>query len=179
MGTDKAALIRGRDTLLEQTVKLLEGLGLDVHVSISQSQARDPLRRRFEVIVDTRGDLGPGAGLLSAHAEFPDHAWLIVACDLPRLNRAVLAGLLEARDPGAGATAYRGEGEVPLEPLCAIYEPDTLARFADRVTREGSPSPTDLLQDSELNLLSYPGDALTNVNSPEDLQRIGMGRRNE
>ena len=37
----------------------------------------------MEVIIDKDEYKGPYNGLLSAHKEYPEVAWLVVACDLP------------------------------------------------------------------------------------------------
>ena len=179
MGTDKAGLRRAGASLLEHTFSLLGELGLRVYVSVRPDQTDDPLRREYPLIPDRQADLGPAGGMLAAHDEFPDHAWLVTACDLPMLSRDILARLLNSRDTGFAATVFQGQGRRPLEPLCAIYEPATLARLKQRVDAGKSPSPTDLLQECELKLLPHPGRALNNINSPADLADIGFDETDE
>jgi molybdopterin-guanine dinucleotide biosynthesis protein A len=74
------------------------------------------------------------SGLLSAWQCDPGVAWLVVACDLAALDRETLEILLQARNPGALATAFRHPDDGVPEPLCALYEPAAQApirvRFA-------------------------------------------------
>ena len=178
MGEDKASLRVGGRTLLERSVELLQPLVVSVHVAIRADQATDQLRRRFTVLIDDPAVAGPAAALAVAWQYDPDCAWLVLACDMPAVERGGLEALITARDPARGATAWRGsDGELP-EPLCAIWEPATLARLAG-VAREagndpGGPnvSPRALLAAADPLLLSpaRPG-ALHSVNTPADLHR--------
>jgi molybdopterin-guanine dinucleotide biosynthesis protein A len=59
------------------------------------------------------------------------------------------------------------------EPLCAIYEPATLARFRDQVRAGGNSSPRDWLAMADTVLLAAPSRAaLASINTPEDLERL-------
>ena len=50
-------------------------------------------------------------------------AWLVLACDLPFLDRATLQHLIAQRASARLATAYRSSSDGQPEPLCAIFEP--------------------------------------------------------
>lgn len=70
---------------------------------------------------DVPGKNGPLAGILAAMRWRPDSAWLIAACDLPRISTEALDWLLAQRAPGVRAILPRAiEGGV--EPLLALYE---------------------------------------------------------
>ncbi|MFQ5634040.1 MAG: NTP transferase domain-containing protein [Gammaproteobacteria bacterium] len=171
-GSDKAAIdIDGR-SLLERTVALLRPLAKRVFVSVRADQTDDPLRGAFDLIVDDRPGQGPAGGLLAAYRRDNAAAWLIVACDMPGLTEAALRALVRRRNPGRAATAYRGRPDGDAEPLCAIYEPATLARFAGRAAAGRSLSPRRLLNDSDVELVE-PSDAaeLANINTADDLRR--------
>ena len=175
MGRDKALMERNGDTQLAHAVRVLEGSLNEVFVSVRKDQASDAERARFPVIVDQYDDLGPIAGILSALQSRPDAAWLVVACDLPNLDGETIRYLLEHRSPTDPVTAFRSSSDGLPEPLCAIYEPDSLKLLQDFVS-EGLKCPRKLLIRSSIQLLAQPNPgALDNVNTPEDLARA-MGR---
>ncbi len=178
MGGDKAALEVGGRTLLARSVELLQPLVASVHVGIRADQACDQLRRQFAILVDEPAVAGPAAALAAAWRHDPACAWLVLACDMPALGREGLEALIAARDPARGGTAWRGlDGELP-EPLCAIWEPATLARLAAGAREAGNGprnpklSPRALLAAADPLLLN-PGrpETLLSVNTPADLHR--------
>lgn len=170
-GRDKAALQRAGLTWLERTVAVLERVVEEVYVSVRPDQIDEPLRKRFRLIVDRYAELGPAAGLISAHRERPEVAWLVLACDLPFLAGAALERLVAARDPRRDATAYRRCRNGAPEPLCAIYEPSTLQRFLRQVESGELLSPRVLLEGADAVLIDPPpGNVLSNINTPADLE---------
>ncbi|MFV2071719.1 MAG: molybdenum cofactor guanylyltransferase [Thermoanaerobaculales bacterium] len=71
---------------------------------------------------DPPGLEGPLAGLLAALRWAPHAAWVIAACDLPRVMPEAVAWLIAQRRSGQLAVLPRvGPG---FEPLLAIYEPE-------------------------------------------------------
>jgi molybdopterin-guanine dinucleotide biosynthesis protein A len=174
MGTDKGTLEFEGASLLERSVSLLAGVVADVFVGINRRQVDDPLRSCYPCIVDDERLTGPAASLIAAHEYRPDHAWLIVACDMPGLSAALVNLLAESRDASYSATAYVAEGRP--EPLCAIYEPDSLARLVGMIGAGNSPGPSSLLGKQHVRHLPLPpGADLASVNDPEQY-RQWLGR---
>ena len=169
-GSDKAALEVDGQQLLARTHELLRSVAERVFVSVREDQRDDPLRNVYALIVDHAAGLGPAGGLVAAHREHADVAWLVVACDMPGLTGAVIRDLVQSRNAGRDATAYRSPVDGAAEPLCAIYEPATLARFARGTAAGEGFSPRRLLADSDVEYvaLAEPG-ALRNVNTPADM----------
>ena len=168
MGYDKALLRRGGQSQLSYIASLLEDVTERLFVSARQDQQDDPERSRFAAIVDRYHDIGPIAGILSAMDEYPDADWLVVACDLPNIDRETLNYLVAHR--GAGPfTAYRSTYNGLPEPLCAIYAAGSdalLRKFVD----DGIYCPRKMLINSDTHLLDQPDPAaLDNVNTPDDL----------
>ncbi len=173
LGRDKAAVVLDGQPLLERAVRLLGAILPDVRIAIRPDQAGEALRQRFPLLFDTMAGIGPAAGLLAAHAAAPGVAWLVMACDLPRIGVDELTRLVAARDPARCATAFRSPRDGRPEPLCAIYEPATLARFQRQVAGGGSSSPRGLLEGCAAVLLEAPAaDQLDSINTREDLERL-------
>jgi molybdopterin-guanine dinucleotide biosynthesis protein A len=173
MKRDKATLAYQGRTQLEVAMSLLEGRVAKAFVSVRPDQS-DPVRARFEQIVDTHDGLGPIAGILAAQARYPEAAWLVLACDLPFLEGATIDYLLAHRDPAHLATAYRsGHPNNPKhnglpEPLCAIYEPSSRESILAHVA-SGRDCPRKFLINADTKLLDQPNArALDNVNTPEE-----------
>jgi len=170
-GADKAAQAVAGRSLLERTASLLASCGLPVQVAVRQDQLADPLRARFVLLADRPGLAGPLAGLLAAHAQLPAAAWLLLGCDMPRLDVAVLQQLIAARDPALAATAYLSATDGRPEPLCAIYEPATLARLHEQAGPRTSLRL--LLEHSACRLLDPPaGNVLASADTPAALARL-------
>jgi molybdopterin-guanine dinucleotide biosynthesis protein A len=125
------------------------------------------LRRQ---ISDRYENIGPVAGILTALEAHPDVDWLIVACDLPNIDKATINALLAERKGSQPFTAYRSSHDGLPEPLCAVYHSgctEIVRRFVD----EGINCPRKILIRSETRLLDQPDPrSLDNVNTPDDLQ---------
>jgi molybdenum cofactor guanylyltransferase len=168
MRTDKAALRYQGRSQLERALTLLRALLPRSFVSIRADQVHDPLRTRFEHIVDRHENVGPIAGLLAAQAAHPQAAWLVLACDLPLLDAASLENLLRERAPERPATAYRSSHDGLPEPLCAIYEPASAAPLAAHLAA-GRNCPRKFLLSVDTKLIDEPNPrALDNINTPEE-----------
>jgi len=175
MQRDKAALDYHGVSQLEWTMGLLTPPHVArAFVSVRRDQGADPLRSRFACIQDVHDGLGPLAGILAAQAAHPEVAWLVVACDLPFLDRATLLHLIAERQPDRLATAYRSTSDAAPEPLCAIYEPacrQPLLAYLERGQGKGKGKacPRSFLQRSDVALLDQPcWSALTNVNTVDE-----------
>lgn len=168
MQRDKATLAYHGRTQLEWAVSLLQPHVQRVFVSVRADQTTDPVRARFEQIVDAHDGLGPIAGIMAAQAKYPQVAWLVLACDLPFLDDATLAHLISARAPQRLVTAYRSSHDGLPEPLCAIYEPASRKALLAHVAN-GKNCPRKFLMSSDVQLIDEPNPhALDNVNTPDE-----------
>ena len=168
MQRDKAVLEYHGRSQLEWAVSFVKPHVQRVFVSVRPDQTDDPVRARFDQIVDTHKNLGPIAGILAAQAKYPDVAWLVLACDLPFLDEGTLSTLISARQPQRLATAFRSSHDVLPEPLCAIYEPKSREAILAHVA-SGKNCPRKFLLSSDVQLLDEPNPrALDNVNTPEE-----------
>lgn len=168
MHRDKATLEYRGGSQLERAMELLRPYVARAFASVRRDQIHDAVRERYPQIVDTREGLGPIAGILAAQAEYPEVAWLVLACDLPFLDAATLEHLLRSRRPDRQATAYRSSHDGLPEPLCAIYEPSSRAAISAYVM-SGRDCPRKFLRQADVELLDQPDPrALDNVNTPEE-----------
>jgi molybdopterin-guanine dinucleotide biosynthesis protein A len=174
MGSDKASLVHNGATQLDRAMQLLAQHLDKVFVSTSADQVEDPVRRNYDQIVDAYADLGPVAGILSAMDRNSQVNWLVLACDLPNIDDATIAFLLQNSSRKHIATAYRSVHDDLPEPLCAIYRPESRTVIDDFVAR-GANCPRKILINSMTHLLEQPNPgALHNINSPEDLKGTGI-----
>lgn len=169
MGHDKALLKHDGRSQLQFAFELLDDLTERSFISARADQSDDAERRRFPQIIDRYVGIGPVAGILSAMDEYPQADWLVVACDLPNLDRNTLEFLLERCAADKPFTAYSSSHDGLPEPLCAIYRAgsDSIIRgFVD----DGIVCPRKMLIRSQTELLEQPNPAaLDNVNTPDDL----------
>jgi molybdopterin-guanine dinucleotide biosynthesis protein A len=168
MQRDKAALTYHGRSQLEWAVSLLHPHAQRVFVSVRPDQTSDPVRARFDQIVDTHENRGPIAGIMAAQAKHPQVAWLVLACDLPFLDNETLTHLITARQPQRLATAFRSSHDGLPEPLCAIYEPASREALIAHVAK-GKDCPRKFLINSDVQLIDEPNPhALDNVNTPDE-----------
>lgn len=173
MGSDKALLMHGGRPQLQRVVEMLRECVDEVYVSVRPDQADDAERSRYPQIVDAYADLGPVAGILSAMDADPAASWLVVACDLPNIDRQTIIGLLDQQRQGEPFLAYRSSHDGLPEPLCAIYAP-AARPLIDGFVANGMTCPRKMLIRSDARLIDQADPAsLDNMNTPEDL--VGSG----
>lgn len=165
MGTDKGLLNYHGIPQREYLYGLLENLGLDCFLSIRTEQ-QGTVPDNFNTVVDNNRHRGPFNGILSAHDAYPEAAWLVLACDLPLLDKAALKSLVLKRNPRKLATAYATQASGLPEPLVAIWEPKGLQRAKEYLKVAESSCPRKFLINSDIDLV-YPekDEVLYNANS--------------
>jgi len=167
MGQDKAALAYGDRSESQRVFELLGEFCSEVFVSCRADQADLPGRRGLPQIHDVLLGKGPLSGILSAFEARPEASWLVVACDLPRADRDLVATLLAGRNPFRFATAFRGHQDFP-EPLCAVYEPKARARLWQFLAA-GLDCPRKMMINSPVQILEpAAGGKLANANTPQE-----------
>ncbi|MFT6796121.1 MAG: molybdopterin-guanine dinucleotide biosynthesis protein A [Maribacter sp.] len=122
MGADKGLIAYHGIPQRDYLYKLLSNICDATYMSIREDQ-RNEMNVEVNAIIDRNEFRGPYNGLLSAHRQFPEVAWLVLACDLPLMDEAALHELLSQRDVSKIATAFASKENPLPEPLCAIWEP--------------------------------------------------------
>jgi molybdopterin-guanine dinucleotide biosynthesis protein A len=173
MGRDKAGVTIGARSLLETAVTAVRAAVGECFVAVRPDQSADPLRQPYPRLFDVADRPGPAGGLLAAAAHDPTAAWLVLACDMPAVTDEWLRVLVASRDPAAGATAWRSAVTGGPEPLCAIWEPATLATLARIAAAQGGHvSPLVVLAGAGPKLLDAPeAGTLGSLNTPAELSQ--------
>jgi molybdenum cofactor guanylyltransferase len=171
MGRDKALLELGGMPLILRTVRLVEAAAGPPAV-IGNPEAYERLGLRL--IADDWPGAGPLGGIATALRASGAPWSLVVACDLPYLNRDWLDYLI------ARALASQMDAVVPMnalgaEPLCAVYhkraEPairSALERGTRKVTDGLKDVRTEAIAPTEWKAFDSEGLLFKNMNSPED-----------
>jgi molybdopterin-guanine dinucleotide biosynthesis protein A len=168
MQRDKASLEYAGKSQLARAMELLTPLMARCFVSVRTDQLHDPQRAAYDTIADVKPNLGPISGIHAALHAYPDRGWLILACDLPFLDRATLQYLIAHRVDTRVATAYRSSFDGQPEPLCAIFEPGS-HQIIEQWLAEGQQCPRGLLARADVKLLDLPNPrALDNINTGEE-----------
>lgn len=171
MKTDKAVLRYGGKPQFERAYELISDHCEGVFLSTNPEQASVPEFAAFPQIIDTSAVSGPMAGILSALQANPHAAWLVVACDLPFLDGATVAHLVQNRNRRQIATAYRSLRDGLPEPLCAIYEPHSAAHLKAMVALNIL-CPREALSKAGIPLLEPVNPkALDNINTLEEHEK--------
>lgn len=172
MGQDKALLDYHGMPQAKYLLETLEILNVKSFVSCREEQLHRNGLSGSPVIIDRFIDFGPLGGILSAMSQYPDKAWLVIACDLPFVNAKNIADLIFEYDPLKQATAYFNEERKQFEPLFTIYGPGMYSRMLHFLA-EGIQCPQKVLFNSSVKRLRLETQSfLENANTPEDRQRI-------
>ncbi|MDO8580446.1 MAG: NTP transferase domain-containing protein [Candidatus Omnitrophota bacterium] len=170
MQKDKTVLMYHGRPQSHYCIELLQQFCDQVFLSCRKDQAQLKGYQGLQQIHDIAPfkDIGPLGGILSAMSQYPDRAWLVLAVDLPFVNRSTIDLLLTSRDPRKIATAYRSPHDGMPEPLCAIYESHAMSVLRDFYDR-GIYCPRKILNHSDAILMTLPeSTALDNVNTPQE-----------
>ena len=163
MGTDKSELNYFGKPQKEYVKELLEDNLLDTYFSV-QLPSDNP-----KEIHDTFLNLGPFGGICSAFQKDPNSAWLVLATDLPFVNKDLIQKLLQNRNPSKIATAIKGKDNQFMEPLITIYEPKAYPVLLQYLT-QGYSCPRKVLINSDVEIIEVDNDFIRNVNTPEEFE---------
>jgi len=171
MGQDKGLMDYHGKPQREHAADLLDAFCEKTFLSCRSDQVAT-LESSYPALPDTFEGLGPFGAILSAFREYPDVAWVVIACDLPLLDKPALQQLVEARRPAQIATAFQSPHDNMPEPLIAIWEPKSYAVLLQFLA-QGYSCPRKVLLNSEVHLIEpVQPQALTNVNSRAEVEQI-------
>lgn len=170
MGQDKSTLNYHGKPQSEYVYELLGEFCEDVYFSCRAEQTLDNQYNKNR-IEDRFHNFGPMGGILSAMMSNPEKAWLVVACDLPFIDKETLQFLVNERDTSKIATAFHDPESKFPEPLIAIWEPKSYTALYHFLSL-GYSCPRKVLINSDIYLVKAPNQrALTNANEPQDYEQ--------
>ena len=168
MGQDKGLLEYHGIPQADYLYSLLETLCEKTFMSLRADQGHTN-KTKYRSILDEDIYRGPFNGILSAHNRHPDVAWLVLACDLPLIDKISLKQLIDARDDGAVATAMATQKSELPEPLVAIWEPKGLNKAIDYLKSAESSCPRKfLIRHNSKIVIPEKDQVLLNANNPEE-----------
>lgn len=163
MGRDKSGIVYHGKPQRDHLTELLRPFCNQVYWSVNRAQS-ETLTYPGQLL-DQYPEHGPLGGILTAMHTHPAVAWLIVPCDLPRLDNRTLSALVAGRDALAPATAFWDDERSGPEPLVSIWEP-TAAPLLQPYFDAGNRSPRRFLIQHGAHLLNAPdATAFENVNA--------------
>jgi molybdopterin-guanine dinucleotide biosynthesis protein A len=173
MGSDKAFLRLGEETLLSRALKIAGAVADKVRIvgDAKRFSAFGP------VVEDVYRDCGPLGGIHAALTSSESKWNLMLAVDLPFIGPELLKYLLlRARESNATVTVPRAGGG--LQPLCAVYQRG-FAEVADHSLREEKNKIDRLftkvescvIDEDELGRAGFAAEMFRNLNTPEELEQ--------
>jgi len=166
MGKDKGLLHYHGKAQREHLFELLREHCSKVFTS---SYSGQQVPNDLNPLVDEFDFRSPINGILTAFKKFPHTAWLVVAVDMPNVDRDVLELLISNRDQNKVATCFYNPEEKLPEPLLTLWEPAAFPLLL-KFVENGKISPRDFLNQHAVQLIQ-PRDIsiFRNVNSPDEL----------
>ncbi|MCG8882386.1 NTP transferase domain-containing protein [Tenacibaculum finnmarkense] len=165
MGTDKSVLEYYGKPQKEHAKELLESTLLETFYSVQTSSEK----ASSDEIQDTFLNLGPFGGVCSAFQKDPNSAWLVLATDVPFVDKNLLKLLLEKRNPSKIATAIKGKNSEFVEPLITIYEPKAYTKLLQYIA-QGYSCPRKMLINSDIEIVEVDDHLIRNINTPEEFE---------
>jgi len=175
MGTSKASLPFGDETMLQRVVRILGGLVHPIVVVAAAGQDLPPLPADVIITRDEREGRGPLEGLRAGLKALPPEAEraYVTSCDVPLLVPSFVSEMLALAE-GHDAAVMEIDGFT--HPLSAVYSRATLSHVEDLLAHERlrpvflyervdtrRVRPVELKSDPELR-------SLRNLNTPDDYQ---------
>lgn len=148
----------------------------EVYISCREEQVKELVAAGYRPLPDatTYANNGPTGGILTAMEHKLDTAWLVIACDLPLLDKETIAYLVTNRNTKAIATTFESPFDGLPEPLITIWEPAAYTILLHKL-QEGFKCPRKVLINNPATILKPPyPDALLNANTPEDADKVNQ-----
>lgn len=124
-----------------------------------------PKGSKYNFIKDIHTNLGPISGLHAMYHAFPSNSFLLVATDMPKINREAVSKLLNNRNKNFIATCYKDKDDF-VNPLFAIWEKEA-APYIYEAIKNNDYSLSKILKTHTSNILNITDDSiLSNINTP-------------
>lgn len=171
MGKDKGLIEYHGVPQREYVYHLLENFTENTFISCRPDQVQE-FDGKLHTLPDSISGLGPFGAIISAFREYPNHAWIVVACDLPLIDESIIMELIESRNPSKIATSFFNPETKFPDPLITIWEPKAYPALLHFLSL-GYACPRKVLINSNTEVLKAPDETmLLNANSPEDIEKV-------
>lgn len=175
MKQDKARLVVGTEPLIQKILKQVEGYFDEVLLSVSKGQRLDFVS--CPQVEDEVEGQGPLAGILSGLRAAAHDVCVVAACDIPDIDMAFIARMLEASEGCEIVVPSSAEGK--FEPLLAVYKKSVIPKI-ERLLASSNRQVLALFDLCKTRVLKM-GDSswLRNLNTPEDYREylLALGRK--
>ncbi len=166
-GSDKALAVYQGESFISRAFKLLDSLRLSP-VVVTRGDVSYPFPEDT-LLYDYLPEKGPLGGIYTAMRKFPEDDFLVLTCDMPALNEALLVPLIEEHRKKPGAVFY-GLEDVQIEPFPALYPRELFSKIYKNIY-EDKLAMRDLIQSIEKKIIPLRGPSreLVNINRVSDL----------
>lgn len=175
MKQDKARLVVGTEPLIQKILKQVEGYFDEVLLSVSKGRPFDFVS--CPQVEDEVEGQGPLAGILSGLRAAAHDVCVVAACDIPDIDMAFIARMLEASEGCEIVVPSSAEGK--FEPLLAVYKKSVIPKI-ERLLASSNRQVLALFDLCKTRVLKM-GDSswLRNLNTPEDYREylLALGRK--
>jgi molybdopterin-guanine dinucleotide biosynthesis protein A len=187
MGTSKAMLPFGPESMLERMVRLVREAGAGpIVVVAARAQPLPPLPSDVRIAFDEHEGLGPLEGLRVGLAALREanqpatscEAAFATSCDAPLLRPDFIRRVCEALKPEVAAAVPRSGGY--LHPLTAAYRIDAVLPHLERLVAARKlraaglfdEVATRILDEDELRAVDSTLESLHTMNTPEEYEAL-------
>ena len=173
MGQDKGLIPLGEKPMIEHVLKRVEGLGDELMITTPHPESYAQFGARL--VSDPELHAGPLIGLQTALQAASHETVLVLACDMPFVERGLLEYMLSMASQSDVVVPHRNGY---LEPLQAVYSRRCLSAI-DAAIVSGERKVASFYAHVHIHTVEPPildqldprGLSFFNVNTPEDLVR--------
>ena len=174
MGSDKAMLALGEQTLLERALRTVEQVSAKVRIVGPRSR----YGQCGEVVEDIYEGCGPLGGIHAALRVSDTDLNLMLSVDMPLMHSRFLQWLAHQASQGRQLITLP-EAHGGQQPLCAVYRREVL-EAVERALQNGdykigrlfAEVPTRIIAEEEITAAGFSPSIFRNVNTPEEYDQL-------
>ena len=177
LGREKALALLGGTALVNHVIRTMNGLVDEVLISVAKGRTEDygeAIVDRVKIVEDSRTQVGPLEGLVSAFGAAKGECVLVAPCDTPLLKAEVCKAILN--------NVLDSDGAVPVingyyEPLHGAYRREVGLRAFDKTLKHGKRKVSDSyslmtlaqVDEATLRRIDPALESFWNMNTEKDL----------
>lgn len=173
-GFNKALLEIGDKTILQKQVEIAQNIADEIIIVSNDPESLNI--KNCKIISDKYKDIGPMGGIHAALSGASFQDVFITACDMPFLNQHIILTQFEIMQV-IEADIIIPELNGKLEPLHSFYKKRILDKAIQYIENNSNCKTYEFIKTVDYKLFSIDKDLgkwspYTNINTPEDLDRI-------